>query len=394
MRARRALIHAVAFCISTPLTCIAQPMQPINTTDDGDFAVSVGAPMRLGELGQVDHVDLAVSSAGTVAAFVPTLQWPGHRGELWSAHRISTDGGRTWTGQFETPHFTENDAPVGGGANPPTGTPVFVESWEHLARPLEFYKTRIVFFQDDFQQWTSELAWAGIAESVFIEKNNDGIGVKTETVNPVASDDQIVKLQDGTCLLAMHGLFKEDTVSRVFLIRSLDGGRLWRTFASVAFAPTAPDSSFENGGGYSDPSLACLANGTLLCIVKVIARDEQTNPSRFMIFRSEDGGVTWNGFEPTGLRQAGQSPNLVAMNNGLLALAYGGPGLCVAFSTDEGETWSNEVQLSDLKVPQITGEIDMVEVEPGRLIAIAGIGEQGTCAFPITVKRGKSSTGE
>ena len=65
--------------------------------------VTVGPSLQMGDLGKVNRADLLVSPTGAIAAFVPTRRWPGREGKLWMAYRVSADGGKTWTGQFEAP---------------------------------------------------------------------------------------------------------------------------------------------------------------------------------------------------------------------------------------------------------------------------------------------------
>jgi hypothetical protein len=84
------------------------------------------------------------------------------------------------------------------------------------------------------------------------------------------------------------------------------------------------------------------------------------------------------------------SPELVVLDNGVLACEYGRPGFHVAFSLDNGHTWQDRVSLSHLPEPRITGQFGMAKAGPNQLVAI-GNDAQGTKVWPITVERVKVS---
>ncbi|MDR9410956.1 MAG: sialidase family protein, partial [Balneolaceae bacterium] len=95
-------------------------------------------------------------------------------------------------------------------------------------------------------------------------------------------------------------------------------------------------------------------------------------------YRSVDGGETWiEENEPvydTG--HYGAPPSLVKMEDGRLALAYAyrsqyGSRLCLRFSSDDGETWGQEIPVrsgdganGDVGYPQ------MVQREDGKLVIV------------------------
>ena len=128
-----------------------------------------------------------------------------------------------------------------------------------------------------------------------------------------------------------------------------------------------------------------MPDGQLLAVLRAHNSDKQPYKPLY-VCRSDDRGKTWTKPQPTRLHLYSISPALAVLDNGVVACAHGGPGLHIAFSTDGGQTWSEKVTLSKMPEPTITGQIDMVKIGPNRLLAIAGVGSEGTQVFPVTVE--------
>jgi hypothetical protein len=140
------------------------------------------------------------------------------------------------------------------------------------------------------------------------------------------------------------------------LFRSTDGGY---NFDYVSL-PCGADKP-ANSHGYTEPTLARLANNDLLAITRV----EYHDPMRVMMqFRSADNGLTWTtpeicpGVPPvypvrkipvvndgkTHLNAVAVSPDLTVLPNGIAVLTYGRPGQYLAFSEDgSGDQWRDRV---------------------------------------------------
>lgn len=117
--------------------------------------------------------------------------------------------------------------------------------------------------------------------------------------------------------------------SRVFLIRSRDGGRSWGEPEPVA---TAQGAEFE------EPSAVLLHDGAILMLLREnVGRDLQ-------FVRSGDHGARWSPPRPAGL--AGFPAHLVRLVDGRLAALTAvrtAPGaILLAVSADEGATWDGE----------------------------------------------------
>lgn len=139
----------------------------------------------------------------------------------------------------------------------------------------------------------------------------------------------ILELEDGSLLAAMYGNFETDVTRpshpwsrtetkyklRAFAVRSTDEGKTWRYRASVA----VPDPDVEDATeGFNEWTMTRLADGRLLAVV----RTGHFTP--LVASWSDDEGLTWTPPRtPAGLGPAGGDPNLLTLENGRLALAFG-----------------------------------------------------------------------
>ncbi len=85
---------------------------------------------------------------------------------------------------------------------------------------------------------------------------------------------------------------------------------------------------------------------------------------------SRDEGRTWSPPQRTGLD--GCFPSLAVLSDGQLALSYGRPGAMLAFSADNGRTWTDATCVD---ATPYSGYTDVVEIEPGLLLV--GFGAAG-----------------
>ena len=354
-----------------------------------ELNIIVGPSLQLGDLGKADEVDLVVSPTGVIAAFVPTERWPGRERQAWMAYRVSADGGLTWTGQFEAPMLDQAKPIVGTGQTVdqlPKGAIRRVGLWEHMVRPPTWFAARYARFSDDMMSYQVEALRAEVPQAVVLIKEPDGVAHKTENVRPLYDHGQMIHLNERELLLPMHGTFKNDNKLRSFLIRSLDGGRLWRMFATIGYESGDPDPNLPGEfAGFINPTIAQLPSGTLLAVMQT--HDSQKPPYKPLYASwSDDDGANWSKPKPTQPNLFSVSPTLVTLDGGIIACAHGRPGLTIAFSTNEGHTWTQDYPLPKVSASQITGQIDIVKIGPDKLLALAGMGSGGTRVFPITVE--------
>lgn len=140
------------------------------------------------------------------------------------------------------------------------------------------------------------------------------------------------ELPDGSILLFGHAVFAGDRKCRVVAYRSADRGRSFQYYATVAFIDN--DSTPLAAGGVNEPEAVQLPGGEMLCFM----RTAEYEP--LLLARSPDGGRNWSPPEKVGVD--GIRPTPVLLQNGVLALSYGRPGVWVVFSTDGGRWWTNK----------------------------------------------------
>ena len=85
-------------------------------------------------------------------------------------------------------------------------------------------------------------------------------------------------------------------------------------------------------------------------------------PTPMYLSRSADEGTTWS--TPIQVADRGVCPYLVALENGVIVCAYARPGNWLTFSTDNGHTWKETIQIgtSDSYVNAVTVDRDRVMV--------------------------------
>ena len=135
----------------------------------------------------------------------------------------------------------------------------------------------------------------------------------------------IAQAQDGTLICTYRECMTHAPwpFSRVVVRRSEDGGYTWYGRQVLI------EKNVERGeGSLNCPRIVALSDGTLLLVVdfrppEVYSRppdvDPFVHPARNLLFRSSDGGQTWEGPEDTGITD-GIVPALKELSNGDLLL--------------------------------------------------------------------------
>ncbi len=143
---------------------------------------------------------------------------------------------------------------------------------------------------------------------------------------------------------------------RTHLMRSDDLGRTWRHHAHIGL------------GG--EPAVVRLSEKEWLCIARPDA-----HMSNLLQHRSTDGGITWH--HERMLEEGSVMPDLVLMQNGVLACSYGRPASCIMFSLNGGRTWRDHTVIADRVGFNYT---TIREIAPGRLLFMDDAQVPGTSA--------------
>lgn len=133
-----------------------------------------------------------------------------------------------------------------------------------------------------------------------------------------------------------------DPHSGVFFYRSVDGGRSWRIQGRIPYvADLIMDSVGNKRMGFTEPAFEILSNGTFICIIRTT---DGVGNGPMYVSRSSDLGVTWS--KPEIVTSSGVFPRLLQLENGVLVLSSGRPGVQLRFSSDgNGKVWTNPFQL-------------------------------------------------
>lgn len=131
----------------------------------------------------------------------------------------------------------------------------------------------------------------------------------------------------------------------VFFYRSTDAGRSWRAQGRILYQPDLnADPQGQARDGFTEPAFELLRDGSLLAILRTT---DGLGVGPMYSSRSRNLGKTWSpprAFAPTGVL-----PRLLLLDNGVLVLSSGRPGVDLRFSFDgKGETWSEPSRLVPL----------------------------------------------
>ena len=380
-----AVIYTAAIFISVLVAASA------TRAGDGEtLKITLGNPIKLGPYGYSNNATLGVSDTGVIAAGVGTRHWPGMHNH-WITYRISEDGGKTWTDPLQ------GFGPVRSG----------VEAWVALRSggALQIGGWRVSASEDRAGWWeTAMTRFSSDMRSYEIVKTKvympDAVVLISEPSplfysGPGFGTGKAIQLPNGDLLAPMQGKFKgEKARSRVFTTRSVDQGKSWRYHATIA-ASDGTDPLQDLPGhniGFAEPSIALLPNGQLLCVMRTQYSHLPGEYRPLAICWSDDLGKTWTKPVPTTPHLMNIHPNLVVLDNGVIACVYGRPGFYAAFSVDYGHTWKDRISFSDLPEPRITGQAHANKIGPNKLMAIGGVAGGGTQVFPVTVERVKVSS--
>lgn len=193
----------------------------------------------------------------------------------------------------------------------------------------------------------------------------------------------ILELPNGDLLACGYGHFESDKLPteyapkmnkmRSFALRSSDVGRTWRYVATIASDPVEQE-------GFGEPVLVRLTKGPRAGRILCLMRTGRENP----IYQSEsdDEGKTWSRAWPLSWTYSrfgrtrpivGVDPDVVEMQDGTLALSFGHKpdyrehGNYVAFSLDQGQSWTDVTPVSATVTMAYTG---VREVAPGELFVV------------------------
>ncbi|MCX6992098.1 MAG: sialidase family protein [Kiritimatiellaeota bacterium] len=317
--------------------------------------------------------------------------------------RISSDGGKTW----REAQPGELDASTAGGIIFPDGEAIkfpvqkpldaaklnlpkfsvaLTDLWSRKSDcyrlgdlPEDLQRVRLLRRKPGETQWREEWARIAIPEMVVCvmrwEWSDIGFSDPNILTQPrICTDFFWTFTPDGGLLTFFHDVFcfnpdgSLPARCRVGVLRSDDRGRTWRLWSMLGYFPDAaaeqaatqpflddPNSNYNRlwGGkdaapipdfnvfGLNEPGAMSFGDGRMLCVMRTSSGG--THEPMF-IARSTDWGKTWT--SPEILTPFGVVPRMAHLDNGVIALVYGRPGVQLLFCTDgKGVTWHTPMTL-------------------------------------------------
>ena len=154
---------------------------------------------------------------------------------------------------------------------------------------------------------------------------------------------------DGSIIAGIYpGFYLNDNnkvpPSGVLFYRSTDNGHTWNIHGRIPYQPdlkTDPNGNRRIALGYTEPASILLYNGTYLCVMRTT---DGLGNSPMYLSHSDDMGVTWT--KPSTFTRTGVLPKLLQLENGVIVLATGRPGMQLRFSIDgKGEKWTDPFEM-------------------------------------------------
>ena len=154
-------------------------------------------------------------------------------------------------------------------------------------------------------------------------------------------------LSDNTILAGVYGGYYENNKgkplrSSVSFYKSNDSGGHWDIVGTIPFQPDQTGDynslTFDGEDGFTEPAFEVLKDSSLLCVM----RSGSTTP----MYRSfsKDMGKTWSKPEP--FTPNGVMPLLLTLDNGVLVMASGRPGMQLRFSLEgDGKNWTEPIEM-------------------------------------------------
>ncbi|MBO9609516.1 MAG: exo-alpha-sialidase [Paenibacillaceae bacterium] len=297
---------------------------------------------------------------------------------------VSRDGGVTWQAVSRKPG--ENELYMeGGGTELRDGSIVMLDTYVTPHADSGYGAGLMNISRDEWKTVEEPVDMLFHLPDVNFYGNDDG----GNPHHAIRLHRRVIELPDGDLLACLYGWFHGDNTPstyvasmmkcRSMLLRSGDQGETWKLVSTIAVDPEV------GAEGFVEPDFVRLSQGPyegrLLCFMRTgrelygcHSDDEgvtwsEAKPVDFGvadIYRTEDWAHLYeekndfHGYPPC-LHGAYVDPNIIELKNGVLALAFGlriPEKLCwlnpsherngnyIAFSFDQGATWSHVLQLT------------------------------------------------
>lgn len=177
--------------------------------------------------------------------------------------------------------------------------------------------------------------------------------------------------------------------SSVFFYKSTDFGRNWVFQGKIPYQPDLaldPNGSQRITFGWTEPAFAALKNGTFLSVLRT---QDGFGKSPMYVSSSANKGISWA--TPKVFTGAGVLPKLLELDNGVVALSAGRPGVQLRFMlNDNVEDWTEPFEF----LPWVPNEAQVTDLNSGSSCGYTGILKVDENSFLIVYSDFKHQTSE
>ncbi len=277
------------------------------------------------------------------------------------AFAVSSDGGKSWDS-------FESQPPVGGGLLLPSGDRIKThtpkprkaeefELPEPVGSKVDNYEREFVFYE------ISKLP--KVLQGVYLErlgredttwkieqatlKDSQALRYKDFGMIPIVWWGDMNIANDGSIIAGKYpGIHLNENGKidpfGISFYRSTNEGRSWKIQGNIPYKPYFETDSIQNerrSFGFTEPGFEILSDGSFLCVMR---SSEDLAIAPMYLSRSTDLGKTWS--EPEIFTSAGVMPRLLQLDNGVIVLSSGRPGVQLRFSMDnKGKKWTDPFEL-------------------------------------------------
>lgn len=160
---------------------------------------------------------------------------------------------------------------------------------------------------------------------------------------PIVWWGDIKQMSDNTLIAGVYPCYYLDDNGKVLprgvsFYKSVDTGQTWELTGKVPLLSSDEFVKFKGDNGFTEPTYEVLADSTFLCVMRT------GSSSPMFKSYSYDRGSTWT--EPVAFTPNGVMPKLLKLNNGVLVLTSGRPGIQIRFCFDKkGEKWTDPIDM-------------------------------------------------
>ena len=300
---------------------------------------------------------------------------------------MSRDEGDTWeevVGSIFSRGRRRLEYPNGNVLRQSTPTAVHLSNYPAFPKPVceESINERLFYFEkdlpDDLRGMYFTLWDKGSGKAVFFHGTVDDPQLLRCSVSgkmPVVWWVDMRILCDSTLVAGVYGGYYLNSKgkplrSSVSFYKSTIQGHHWQLIGKIPYQPIGNKAYeewvYDGQDGFTEPAFEVLNNGRFLCVM----RSGDTTPL-YKSF-SDDEGRTWTKPEP--FTPNGVMPMLLKLDNGVLVLASGRPGMQLRFNLNgDGEVWTEPIEM----LPYTTKE--------------GNFNEWWTCGYPSLLKASENT---